>query len=214
LAVAEEPFSDDIDSPKWKYYSFLTDLDTDSPSFIEHGKVLSEYKGFIMPTLSLLYLDLPDHTNPWSEPFAYLIDPDDVNNPADSITGNHSYETTMQEAYTNLALKELEIETAYASFGAMYIAGSATDVWGTLPGISLHTELSLLKRIGLSNRQLLCSATSNFTSAFGWRRGVIQEGFFADILILNSNPIDNIENLKDIDSVVLNGRVLDLESLK
>ena len=72
----------------------------------------------------------------------------------------------MQSAYTNLALKELKIEKVYAQNGAKYLAGSATDVWGTMPGISLHTELSLLQRIGLTPAQVLATSTSNFSDAF------------------------------------------------
>jgi len=119
----------------------------------------------------------------------------------------------VQNAYTKMALKEIELEQKYYQHSAKYLAGSGSDVWGTMPGISLHTELELLKRIGLNNRQLIASATTNFANAFGWRKGKIEKGFDADILILNENPIENIENLKNIHTLILKGNQIDLKSL-
>ena len=212
-AVANDPFSNNLDSPKWRYYRFLTNIDTLNKNLLNHGKVLANSNSYIIPTLSLLYLDLPDHKNPWNERVAKLIDENDINNPADKLTGNHSYTNEMQNAYTNLALKELQIEKIYAQSGAKYLAGSASDVWGTMPGISLHTELSLLQRIGLTPIQVLASSTSNFSDAFNWDIGKIKPGFKADILILNNNPLDNLENLKDLKALFLNGKEIDLSEL-
>ena len=207
-AVAEEPFSNDLESAKWEYYRYLTNIDLSDNSLLNHSAILSDSESYIMPTLSLLYIDLPDHLNPWEDEISELLDENDIDNPADRVTGNHNYPEEIQQAYTNLAVKELLIESVYASSGARYLAGSATDVWGTMPGISLHTELELLKRIGLSNREILAAATSNFVDAFGWMSGSIKKGYHADILILNSNPLDNIKNLRDIDALFLNGEQL------
>jgi len=38
-----------------------------------------------------------------------------------------------------------------------------------MPGISLHQELELLTKIGLSKRQALAAATSNFSEIFKWK---------------------------------------------
>ncbi|MCK5028382.1 MAG: amidohydrolase family protein [Bacteroidales bacterium] len=209
-AVTENPFSNDLNSAKWKYYRFLTNIDTSNKNLINHAKVLANSNSYLMPTLSLLYLDLPDHNNPWNEPVATLINENDINNPADKLTGNHSYSDKIQNAYTNLALKELQIDKIYSQSGAKYLSGSATDVWGTMPGISLHTELELLERVGLKPEQVLASATSNFSEAFNWDIGKLETGFVADILILNNNPLDN---LKDINALFLRGKEIDLSEL-
>ncbi len=212
-AVADQPFSDDMESPKWKYYRYLSNLGLDDPDLENHAWVLAHSKTFLMPTLSLLYLDLPDHENPWDYPIAAIISEEDINNPADKETGNHHYEPLIQENYRNLALHELKIETLYAAKGARYLAGSATDVWGTMPGISLHTELHLLSEIGLSNREVLAAATSNFNEAFGWKTGIIKKGYRANLLILNDNPVDDLNHLVGIEHIVLNGEVIDRQEL-
>ena len=208
-AVAEEPFSDDMGSPKWEYYRFLSRVDTADNLFKEHAANLAASPAYLMPTLSLLYLDLPGHDNPWNDPVAGLIDIDDVNNPAGKVTGNHDYDPVYQEAYTSLAIKQMELANGYIKAGAKHLAGSAADVWGTMPGISLHSELELLEKAGLGSRQLIAAATSNFSGAYGWKRGVIEKGYRADILILNSNPLASIKNLRDIDRTILKGGLLE-----
>ncbi len=212
-AVADHPFSDDLSSPKWKYYTFLSKLKMNYPPLLKHAKVLGKCGTFLMPTMSLSYLDTPDHKNPWLEPVSIILDPKDINNPADKISGNHIYKKEIQEAYSNLIRNEKKIEKIYQKNGAHYLAGSATDVWGTMPGISLHTELNLLNGIGLSRKEVISAATVNFHKAFGWKRGKIERGYFADILILNSNPFENLENLKDIDLIFSGGKIINREKL-
>lgn len=213
-AVAGQPFSNELNSPKWKYYQFLSSLDASSPDVIHHARNVGKSDSYLMPTLSLLYLDIPNHSNPWEHPISKLIDPKDINNPANEQTGNHDYKPEVQQAYTKLALKELELENQYYTYGAKYLTGSGCDVWGTMPGISLHTELELLQRVGLTNRELLASATSNFSEAFGWNKGEIKPGFDADLLLLNKNPIDSIIFLNTLETIILNGKVIDPSKLK
>lgn len=213
-AVADHPFSDDLDSPKWRYYKFLTELNLNDPKLLCHAQQLGRAGTFIMPTLSLLYLDLPGSKNPWNEPIAKILSPADINNPADLKTGKHNYDAPHQQAYTKLGMQMLKIEKLYKQAGAKYLAGSATDVWGTMPGISLHTELELLHRIGLTNRQAIAAATTNFAEAFHWQHAAqIKPGCIADILILEKNPLVDLNNLKEIDILILRGEIIDRESL-
>lgn len=206
-AIAKEPFSNDLNSSKWQYYKYLTTLPADDKALQGHAQNLGASGSFIIPTSSLSYLDLPDHKNPWKEDVARLLKIEDINRPADPETGNHSIDSVEQAAYTNLIINELtSIEPTYYQNGAKYLAGSGTDVWGTMPGISLHTELWIMHhKIGLTIRETLAAATTNFSAAFGWKNGKIEKGFDGNILILNANPLDDLENLKGIDRLILNG---------
>ncbi|MFD2915731.1 amidohydrolase family protein [Psychroserpens luteus] len=213
-SIANEPFSNELDSPKWTYYKFLTQLKKDYPPLQEHAKNLGQSNSFIIPTLSLSYLDIPDHKNPWDETVSSILNPEDINRPADSKTGNHKVDSLEQNAYTNLIMNELNtIEPVYYKNGAKYLAGSGTDVWGTMPGISLHTELNLLHRMGLTKRETIAAATTNFEKAFGWENGVIKKGYTANILILNENPLEDLDHLKDIEFLLLNGEIIDTAQL-
>ncbi len=212
-AVADHPFSNDMNSPKWTYYRWLASLDPAAPEIRQYGRDLAASHSFLQPTLSLLYLDLPEHKNPWDFPVARILDQADINNPADSVTGNHDYLPEVQKNYTALALQQMRIEAVYHAAGARCLAGSATDVWGTMPGISLHTELELLHRTGLTNREALAAATANFHEAYGWKTGYLKKGFNASLLILDENPVENLENLQKIHTLILNGKIMDREKM-
>lgn len=57
--------------------------------------------------------------------------------------------------------------------------------------------------------QILQCATANGAKLFGGETGAhignIQNAYFADLVILNSNPLDDIKNASDIDTVMKNG---------
>jgi imidazolonepropionase-like amidohydrolase len=94
------------------------------------------------------------------------------------------------------------------------LAASGADALGTMPGISLHTELELLVRLGLSPREALAAATNNFANQFGWNElGQIVPGRRADILVVDADPTINIWNARRISTIVLNGELLDRDSL-
>jgi hypothetical protein len=214
-AVALEPFSNDLNSSKWKYYKFLTTLSRDNPALLEHARNLAASDSYIMPTMSLSYLDLPEAQNPWADPLAKILDSKDINRPADPVTGKHSIDAEEQAAYSNLIANETSvIEPVYYKAGAKYLSGSATDVWGTMPGISLHTELMLLHtKPGLSLAEVLAATTVNFSNAFGWKVGQLKPGFEADILVLDKDPLIDLANFTAINRMFNNGIEINRDSL-
>jgi len=214
-AVAHNPFSNDLESPKWKYYAYLTRVQKNDSALQKHAQNLAASNSFIMPTMSLSYLDLPDSKNPWLDPVATIINHEDINRPADPKTGKHAIAAEEQAAYSNLIANETAvIEPTYYKAGAKYLSGSATDVWGTMPGISLHTELMLLHtKAGLTNEEVLAATTANFNNAFGWKVGKIRAGFEADLLLLNADPLKELSNLTKIDRLFIDGKELDPTTL-
>ena len=214
-AVVEQPFSDDLDSPKWTYYKWLSALSPFDERLERHARVLASGSIALMPTLALLYLDQPWAENPWDEPVAGLLDPQDINRPANRDTGRHEGSVAHQVAYAALARSELMVEEAFRRAGTNYLAGSGTDVWGTMPGISLHHELQGLSRIGMSPREVLAAATSNFSKTFpNWGAiGEVREGQRADLLVLREDPREGVANLRSIETVILAGEILELSDL-
>lgn len=204
-AVAASPFSNDLGSPKWTYYQFLANLEASNPSLLIHANNIKNSETFLIPTFSLLYPEFDFAKNPWDEPIAKTIDEKDINRPVNKNTGRHDYPEEELKAYQRMAEFQLRIEKQYSKAGAKYLAGSACDVWGTMPGISLHQELEVLSYVGLSNRQVLAAATTNFSEAYGFKFGKIEGGYKANILILDVSPIEDLLNLKGGKVLVLNG---------
>jgi imidazolonepropionase-like amidohydrolase len=111
----------------------------------------------------------------------------------------------IQKTY-DIALKNLKtLEDADVTIAAGTDAGNI----GTIHGPALFREFQLMKEAGLTPMQILQSATTNAAKAFGGeigpKIGAIAPGSFADLVILNSNPIDDIAHASDIDSVMKNG---------
>jgi predicted amidohydrolase YtcJ len=104
-------------------------------------------------------------------------------------------------------------ETIFSTY-PHYLAGSAAPVDGSMPGISMHTELELLVRLGLSSREALAAATNNYALQFGWNElGLIAPGRRADILVIDGDPTANIWNVRRISTLIVDGNVIDREAL-
>jgi hypothetical protein len=82
-------------------------------------------------------------------------------------------------------------------------------------GIQLHRELINLEACGLSKREVIAAATGRAAQAAGvsGTLGFIEQGKTADFLVLGSDPLDDLANLRDIELVVQNGiRLADVVS--
>ncbi|MBK6858942.1 MAG: amidohydrolase family protein [Saprospiraceae bacterium] len=105
---------------------------------------------------------------------------------------------------------QMQLVNHLHKMGVMILAGS--DFAGmayVYPGISLHQELKLLVQAGLSNYEALKTATIN-PSIFMSKQnfyGSVAVGKYADMLILEKNPFDNIENLKTTTFVIVKGEI-------
>ena len=98
--------------------------------------------------------------------------------------------------------------------GVRMLAGTDAPLPGLLPGASLHWELELLIAAGLSRRDALATATVNageFLREHGRTDGVlgvIERGAVADLLLLASNPLDDLSVLRRPATVIREGRVV------
>lgn len=87
-----------------------------------------------------------------------------------------------------------------------------TDVmWFSVPGFSVHDELELLVRAGLSPRDALMTATSNVAAFLGpaHHGGRIAAGKNADLVLLNANPLADIRNTRRIAGVMIGPHWID-----
>jgi imidazolonepropionase-like amidohydrolase len=120
-----------------------------------------------------------------------------------------------------LALRQRSLAQEIAMAGAMHRAGvpflagtdSAPGIY-IVPGFSLHDELANFVEAGFTPMEALQTATSN-PALFLERDdiGVVKAGGVADLVLLAANPLNNIQNTKKINAVVINGRFLDRAAL-
>ena len=93
--------------------------------------------------------------------------------------------------------------------GVKIIAGTDTPIGYLTPGYSLHKELELLSEAGLSNMDVLRSATITPAEFFGMENqmGTIEVGKLADLVILDKNPLMSISNTQSIHRVTAKGQI-------
>lgn len=83
--------------------------------------------------------------------------------------------------------------------GVAILAGTDAPNPGTTYGASLHRELELLVRSGLTPVEALASATKVSAEHFGLKdRGVIKEGMRADLLLVDGDPTQDIQDTRRI----------------
>lgn len=99
--------------------------------------------------------------------------------------------------------------------GVPFGAGTDTPLGPSPPGYSLHTELELLVRAGLSPIEALAAATVRPAEFFSLQdeMGSVDVGKVADLVLLDANPLDDIANAKRISQVISKGVVYDVAEL-
>jgi hypothetical protein len=92
--------------------------------------------------------------------------------------------------------------------GVPLLAGTDPFVPCVIPGFSMKDELEQLYDAGLSPYEVLRTATSNAARFVGNSDevGTVADGKIADLVLLNANPLENINNAFLQEGVMLHGR--------
>lgn len=91
----------------------------------------------------------------------------------------------------------------------------STGAHGQLDGIGEHWEMWMMAMGGMTNLEALRTATLNGAKALGLESdiGSITNGKLADLLVLDANPLENIQNSATIRYVMVNGRIFDASNM-
>ena len=86
---------------------------------------------------------------------------------------------------------------------------------GALPGWSMHQELEFFVGAGLTPMEALQTATFNNAKVMNQEKelGTLETGKYADLVILNGNPLEDIRQTREIYRVIKDGLVLDPQKL-
>ncbi len=117
-----------------------------------------------------------------------------------------------RKVYKDFYRKGLEITKTASEYDVKILAGSDVP---ELPGSSLVDELQELSSAGLSNYEVLRTATLNPSEYFALDNayGTIEKGKISDLILLSQNPIQDISNLKDIHGIIYNGVYLNYDEI-
>ena len=112
--------------------------------------------------------------------------------------------------------KVLQLTKMMHDKGIKILSGTDIPNFDLVAGESLHHELELLVEAGINTSDVIKIATKNGAEALDLinQTGTIEPGKEADILILSANPVTDIENTKQIDAVISNGRIIERPNIR
>ncbi len=86
---------------------------------------------------------------------------------------------------------------------------------GQLQGLGAHWEIWMLAQGGMTPLEALRAATLNSATSLGLDNwiGSLQPGKFADLLVMDKNPLEDIHNTESIHYTMVNGRLYDAETM-
>ncbi len=100
-----------------------------------------------------------------------------------------------------------KITSIYHRIGGVVVAGTDTPTGiFTFPGMALHRELQLMVQAEFSEMDALRAATIIAAKTLERKDiGMIKEGAYADLVLLNGNPLEDIRNTQEIDLIIKGG---------
>jgi imidazolonepropionase-like amidohydrolase len=183
----------------------------DSTVAIAKFKQLAKNGTAVVPTINgsyiTTYLDKTSHSN--DDYLRYL-------GPALKRTYNWRIERAAKDNAEAIAFRHKNFEAAANLLPLLYKTGvvilAGTDA-GFLnsfnyPGLGMHDELAIMVKYGLTPQQALICSIINGPAFFNQSKlyGAVAKQKNADLLILNANPLTDINNTKKIDAVINKGK--------
>jgi imidazolonepropionase-like amidohydrolase len=202
---------------------------TDKPVDDAFVRLLQKHGTMLTPTLVVFeryartfagQLNLTAEEKAWGNP-EVIATLDVTKLPDDKVpppikTARTNPDSTLDRVRETYAITFKNLKTL-ENAGVPIAAGTDAGNIGTIHGPALFREFQLMKQAGLTNLQILRSATATAAKVFGGKTGskigTIAPGQFADFVILNSNPLDDIAHASDIQTVIKNGVVYPVDSL-
>ena len=118
-----------------------------------------------------------------------------------------------REAAQNIIANRTRILRALHQGGVRILMGTDAPQQFSVPGFSLHRELTRMRDAGMSNFEILKSGTVNVGSYFAEPFGTVAAGQRADLVLVDANPLADVANVAKISGVMVRGRWLDRAAL-
>jgi imidazolonepropionase-like amidohydrolase len=216
------PMNDIAHAEELGRYAMQNDLDPgDLP-------VLSEWMlrahSMLTPTListrAILYMYLHRHVPPLPEEALATVDPMTLHawQPEHTryLTAAFRSQPGIERYPAGFDFDRVLTRKLFRSGVPLLVGADAQTIPGLAYGYSVHQEMLEFSALGLTPYQILRAATVTPHELIGDsdRAGLIRTGHRADLVLLNTNPLIDIRNARDIAGVVVDGRWLSARQLQ
>jgi len=181
----------------------LSEIDLDSDAAKKEIAFLKEHHTVVDPTLVIYEMGTASTAKPFNtfEPGAAKVAPElaqallDVGPPGENST-----------------LQEKLFEKYVALVGKLHAAGVPVVVGTdqTIPGHSVHRAIELCTMAGFTPMEAIQAATIVPARVMGMDKelGTIEAGKRADLILVKGNPLEDIHNIRNVEFVMANGKML------
>lgn len=175
------------------------------PSFIT---TLMIDKGFLYP-LFPDWIEMLRREGVFDEEYLAQADnPDFIERAEDNISFWKDYFQKEEISIKDIAMAQVDdIKVLYGN-GIVFALGTDTGPF-VLPGYSLHEEMQLFESGGMNQLDIIKMATFNAATIMRAQDslGSIENGKIANMVLLNKNPLEEISNTLEINTVIKRGRI-------
>jgi imidazolonepropionase-like amidohydrolase len=199
-----------------EHFTGLTEAETDTAKADTLIGIFKQNHTWICPTLIMRhnYAVLDDRSLA-NDPRLRYVKPSWKNSWLSMTNGSGNVPAAEWAGRREIVRREEALVSRFQKAGVGILAGTDDISPYVMPGFSLHDELVLLVESGLTPMQALQTATLNPAKFFNQldSLGTVGKGKFADLVLLNANPLEDIRNTTKISAVVMNGRFLNRRQL-
>ena len=215
--IAEALLSDEEfeDAPPLHTISGKTWLHVDRTKYDDLIDLFIEKNVYINANLTLYESFTLSAEKIKNKPYVDLIPPSIVEG-WDYYLSKQFLEVTQDKESWKITKERLEeFLVMFKDKGGKIIAGTDTPWPYHLPGFSLHRELELLVEAGFTPIEAILTATKYAAEALRQDNnlGTLMEGKRADLVVLNTNPLEDIRAVRDIHRVLKDGKIVKRKKL-
>jgi hypothetical protein len=94
--------------------------------------------------------------------------------------------------------------------GRLVVSGNTNDAW--VPGVDMHQEMEIMADVGLTPMQIIQGSTK-YAAEMLYKQGIlgtVEAGRLADVIIVDADPLKDIKNLRKINTVIQDGKIVEL----
>ena len=196
-------------------YIIYVDGETEPASdeaIAEAVALTKEYDAWVVPTMVLweaLY-GVMDLETAMQLPGLDYMPPAEINRWQDFVKRRTNDPNANTVAAANRIENRMRLLSALNKGGARILMGTDAPQIFSVPGFSIHPELQRMSEAGMTPFEILKTGTWNIGEYFSNEDafGTIAVGQRADLILLNSNPLEDVAHIQDRAGVMVSGNWL------